>query len=549
MKTIFTLIITAAAFCKANAQAILNEVYAIPGSARQEFFEFYNNSSTPTSMDNYTIVTYFEVSGQKGFYVMDLPNLLVSARGFFVGSSNLPFNYQGVNSSTNSQFSWNDLVFLAANNGYLRKWVLSNTVPALIDGNAGYDLASVPANFNDFFNKIGGSGATYNVFVYSNGVLQNVFLGGTGGATFLPSYIVSLPSLNVDMSGTSPDFTIDFSSYTNAHPEYVTQDVGSDNGYIRARDGFCGTWTKSSAQINHSPDMSNGGDEVAVTNNVSVSSVIVRGGPLTGSTVTYDAVAGSVSNFPVTMNVYLDNGTVSGSLDAGDTFVESKTETAVTDGPFSTTFFPYTANIIIQTTTSAGCIDGVRFIPNVGVLDIKLVSFQGEKASQSNILKWTVGENESGKLFEIEKSTDGRNFSKIAATNASNKSGTENYSFSDVRPSAAGYYRIKLIDKTGQSFYSSVVFIENKSATGASIIVAGNPVESYLNFGYTSSFGSMATINIYNVAGTKVYSERVNLNKGNNNITIAADGKLYTGAYILELINNTENVRTKFIKR
>src|SRR3569833_2065448 len=133
MKIIFTLIISAAAFFKANAQAILNEVYAIPGSARQEFFEFYNNSSTPTSMDNYTIVTYFEVSGQKGFYVMDLPNLFVSSRGFFVGSSDLPFNYQGINNSSNSQYSWNDLAFMAANNGYLKKWVLSNTVPALID--------------------------------------------------------------------------------------------------------------------------------------------------------------------------------------------------------------------------------------------------------------------------------------------------------------------------------------------------------------------------------------------------------------------------------
>jgi hypothetical protein len=282
---------------------------------------------------------------------------------------------------------------------------------------------------------------------------------------------------------------------------------------------------------------------------VSVSSVIIRGGALTGSTVTYDAVSGPVSDFPVTMSIYLDNGTVPGHLDAGDTFVESKIENIVTDGPFSTVFFPYKANIMIQTTTSAGCIDGVQFIPNVGVLDVKLVSFQGEKANQSNMLKWTVGQNESGKLFEIEKSTDGRNFTKIATTNASNKAGLENYSFNDAHPSAAGYYRIKLIDKTSQSFYSSVVFIENRSATGSSITLAGNPVGSYLSLNYTSSSGSMATINIYNIAGTKVYSEKANLSKGNNTITIAADGKLYTGAYVLELVNNTENVRTKFIKR
>jgi hypothetical protein len=218
MKKIYTLIITAAAFLNAHAQAILNEVYAIPGSARQEFFEFYNNSTTATSMDNYTIITYFETGGQKGFYVLDLPNLSVSPLGFFVGSSSVPFNYQGVNNSTNSQYSWNDIAFMAANNGYLKKWIIGSSVSAAIDGNAGYDLAPVPVNFNDFFNKIGGSGATYNVFVYNNGLLQNIFLGGTGGATFLPSYITGLPDLTVDMSGTSPDFTINFSSYATANP-------------------------------------------------------------------------------------------------------------------------------------------------------------------------------------------------------------------------------------------------------------------------------------------------------------------------------------------
>ena len=116
MKQIFTLLITITAFVASNAQAILNEVYAFPGGSRNEFFEFYNNTNSSVSMDNYTLVTYYESGSTKGFFVLDLPNLFVASRGYFVGSSAIPFNYQGVTNSNNSQYSWNDLAFMAANN-------------------------------------------------------------------------------------------------------------------------------------------------------------------------------------------------------------------------------------------------------------------------------------------------------------------------------------------------------------------------------------------------------------------------------------------------
>ena len=549
MKKICTIFLTATCWLSAHTQAILNEVYAIPGSARQEFFEFFNNTPAPVSMDNYTVVTYFETGGQKGFYVMDLPAVTISPRGYFVGSSSLPFNYQGVNNSTNSVFSWNDLAFLAAHNGYLRKWVLGTTVAAAIDGNAHYDLAPIPAGFNDFFNRIGGSGATYNVFVYQNGLLKNIFLGGTGGNAFLPTYITGLPSLFVDMAGSVPDFTINFSSYTNANPEYVTEDAGSDNGYIRARDGYCNSWKKSSSQVNHTPMTTNGGLSSTIPKEISVSAAITPGNAVSGSTVNYDVVAGPANEFPVTLYVYLDNGTVRGQLDANDTFLESKIETTVSDGAFSTTFHPYNANILVQAMTSAGCIDNIMFIPNTSVLPVKLVSFEAQRTEQGTAVKWTVAENESGHYFELEKSTDGRSFIKINGTGATHKAGTESYSLTDFHVSASAYYRIKIIDKTGKNTYSDISFVEGKATAGQSISLIANPVESYLTFQYAASAAGTAAIKIYNLSGATVLTQKISLTKGYNNITIATDGKFYAGAYILELVNNTENSRTKFIKR
>jgi hypothetical protein len=550
MKTIFTLITILTAFVQANAQAILNEVYAFPGGSRNEFFEFYNNDVSTVSMDNYTIVTYYESGSTKGFFVLDLPNVAVAPRGYFVGSSGIPFNYQGVTNSTMSNYSWNDLAFLAANSGYLRQWKLSTTVPAGIDGNANYDMVPVPPNYNDIFQKIGGTGATYNVFVYNNGVLNDVFLGGTGGNSFVPNYIVGLPKLHVDMSGSSTDFDIDFSTYGTVQPEYVIQDIGSDNGYIRLVDGYCGTWTKSSSQVNHTPGVTNGGDPATITSTVSVSSVVVRGTASSGSVANYDVVGATAADFPITMRVFVDNGTVTGQLDAGDTYIESKVENTVTDGPFSTTFFPYTANVLIQTLTSAGCIDALRFIPNVGVLPVRFTGFQAIKADgEQALLKWYVADNETGKQFEIERSSDGQSFSSIALIMSTQKSGSEQYQFKEALPSARTFYRIKLIDNNNKISYSNTLAVGNIIKTQGILSLNQNPVDSYLVFGIKSSESSAAKINIYNASGALVYSEKTNLTKDANTVAINLDGKVFTGLYVLEVNTPFDHNSVKFIKR
>src|SRR5258705_3809233 len=121
MKKIFTLFTSALLLSHSgNAQVILNELYTDPGAGKHEFFELYNTSASAASMDNYMLMCFFDISGQKGWYVMDLPNLTVASKGYFVGSAALPFNYQGIVNSTASDFNWNSVAF-TANNGYIKK--------------------------------------------------------------------------------------------------------------------------------------------------------------------------------------------------------------------------------------------------------------------------------------------------------------------------------------------------------------------------------------------------------------------------------------------
>src|SRR5262249_28952014 len=171
MKKILLIILITGSVLTSKSQVLFNEVYCEPAATSNEFFELYNTgtSSVPESLDNYTIVTYFETPKQKGFYVMDLPNLTIAPKGYFVGASAIPFNYQGNTNSTAADFSWNSAA-LWSNNGYVREW-LFNPGGGNADGNPAYDTVPLPPDFNDFFFRRTGSGPTYSTFLFKNGVL------------------------------------------------------------------------------------------------------------------------------------------------------------------------------------------------------------------------------------------------------------------------------------------------------------------------------------------------------------------------------------------
>lgn len=551
MKKIFTLFIVAFVIVtgKGKAQVVLNELYTDPGAGKSEFFELYNSSAsaTPASMDNYTLMCFFDISGTLGWYVMDLPNLTVSAKGYFVGSAALPFNYQGITNSNASDFSWNSASFVA-NNGYVRKWVPGTA--DLSDGNLYYDQASLPANFNDFLFRRTNLGASYSVFLYHNGLLVNTFIGGTGGSSTIINDIINMPQLYIDMTGTSPDFTINFSGYGSLPVESTTANAGSDNGYIRVADGACAQWVKSSNQINHTPKATNGGLPSGSSGSISVSSAISRGTPATGSTVNYDIVGGPSSAFPVEMQIYLDNGTVIGQLDASDTYVESNTENNISQGPFNTHFFPYDASILIVVKTNAGCLDRILFIPNSILLSVNLVSFQGNQNRNDITLNWVVDKNETADRFEVEKSTDGKDFTTAGSVFSSEKAGQENYIFSEKTPITGKIiYRLKIFDKNGKSGYSKILVFESSSFTNNPFKIINNPVQDRLTVSFQSDSNQPAYLKVIDMTGRVVQQQTISINKGSNIISFSLSSTFNKGIYIVDLFDGTKHYTSKFVKQ
>ena len=101
---------------------------------------------------------------------------------------------------------------------------------------------------------------------------------------------------------------------------------------------------------------------------------------------------------------------------------------------------PFTSN----TTTSTSAVPGV--------FDLKAVV-----VNQKIRLHWKAEENQSVNLFEVEKSLDGRHFTLAALVFGSDKESTEEYLFYEKSTGKKTTYRVKIISKDKQVYYSATV--------------------------------------------------------------------------------------------
>ncbi len=137
------------------------------------------------------------------------------------------------------------------------------------------------------------------------------------------------------------------------------------------------------------------------------------------------------------------------------------------------------------------------------VVPARLVSFTGNESGAIVNLEWKT-EGETGlDRYELERSLDGVNFSRIAAINA----GRNVYSFIDnINSIDAGnfYYRLKMVDVDGKFTYSNILRVK---AGTASISLSPNPAHDRVRISGTLKKG---VIEITNAAGSKLLTTTTN---------------------------------------
>lgn len=182
-------------------------------------------------------------------------------------------------------------------------------------------------------------------------------------------------------------------------------------------------------------------------------------------------------------------------------------------------------------------------IPEAIGLPVNFINFQARGVGNGLQLTWNVANEDRLSSYQLEKSTDGRNYTTIGTITAN---GQSSYSFVDGNPaSGTVYYRVKSIDIDGSYKYSSVLKLDKGRA---SIVLKVFPLPAISNITIQHATAAQgAKITIAAEDGRIVKS----IAPGNASMQTNVDvSGLRAGMYLVRFDDGSGNIETlKFLKQ
>jgi hypothetical protein len=176
------------------------------------------------------------------------------------------------------------------------------------------------------------------------------------------------------------------------------------------------------------------------------------------------------------------------------------------------------------------------FIKSVSAtLPLTLVDFTAKRLNDCNRLEWVTNDELNTDFFMVEGSRDGALFTNKGVVQAVG-SGNNSYRFSDCSmPQSMRYYRLKMVDKNGETRYSKIVSLP-AIKEGKAISLYPSLVQSQLTIVVDDPLLHNSWVSVFDMNG-RMY-KRIQL-KGQYTVLDTED--LKAGMYIIRLqdVNNS----------
>jgi len=190
------------------------------------------------------------------------------------------------------------------------------------------------------------------------------------------------------------------------------------------------------------------------------------------------AVTGTVQ----VVNFHNNQGTttVDGTLTVSGVF-SSLNATTTGTGFIDGTYTDYGGNTLGE--AFVGCANGDGSCGDIS-LPVELTHFEAIYVAGKGKLNWTTASEYINEGFNIEKSYDGINFSKIGfIAGMGTTNSTNYYAFEDNQAFQNAYYRLKQLDFDGNYEYSPIVYLSIDGGLKPKVELYPNPVVSniYIN--------------------------------------------------------------------
>ncbi len=283
------------------------------------------------------------------------------------------------------------------------------------------------------------------------------------------------------------------------------------------------------------------------------SAIVADFGSYTGN---YNGGSGSATDTwnEADVSITNENGTSGSSISTG-TWLDVVDITYSVVNKYGSTAFKWDPNIVSGTdqniweTSSTHFNDGTYNNMTISALPVTLTEFDAVYQDDHVNLNWTTASEINNAYFEIERSTDTKDWTTIGQVQGHGNSNVINYytavdNLADVIPSGAIYYRLKQVDFNGNFTYSFIRTV-NISTPVLSVQVYPNPVSTTLNVVCTNSEAKPITLRLITMNGITEYEQILN---GIGIIKTQIDmSRLLFGAYNLEVIQDNNIIENQRI--
>ncbi|MFY7880538.1 MAG: SdrD B-like domain-containing protein [Lacibacter sp.] len=185
---------------------------------------------------------------------------------------------------------------------------------------------------------------------------------------------------------------------------------------------------------------------------------------------------------------------------------------------------------------------------NVTALPLRALTLKGNYNGQVN-LQWNTIEEQQVSFFEVERSFDGLQFSKVGRAGSQGE-GSFEYDMVDNLNGLSGldlFYRVKMVQFDGSVKYSNVLKMNIRSSVRFQVLP--NPFADFLNVQIKLDNKTSGFVRMLSSTGQTVYHAHYTLPGGINSIQIRELNKLPNGLYLLELHFGATTEMLQLIKK
>ncbi len=184
-----------------------------------------------------------------------------------------------------------------------------------------------------------------------------------------------------------------------------------------------------------------------------------------------------------------------------------------------------------------------------GTLPVSITYFNVKAEGNKAKLEWETAFEQNSDRFEIERSKDGRNFSKLASVKAKGTSTVANqYVMYDNAPlNGMNYYRLMQYDLDARATDYGIKNLNFNLLNHPSVIAYPNPAHAQFGISLSNFTGTRITVTMTDMMGKMIYHETIPVNSTQAYYKLNLTTKPVSGQYLLYVLGDDLNESVKVL--